>query len=292
MDKGTDKDYEALLEDYQDALMRLIMYRVGQENGKRLLEEKEKLENSGFEVPKELDEKCIDLIQSTCDSKDRKQVPVSEGAYGNESPHRFHLHTVGRALVAAILAAVMLFCVAYAANDQFRVNVLNFFLELRENGTQFFFGSGASGERQPNLSGTSAGDADFPFEFTYIPEGFELIVQESHDLKAFGMHFHSRYARPDDEYSNFLFDICPINSGTGMLVDTENADVTNATIHGYDGWIIKKVDVPSGRECTMYLWLDLENGYSFEYCAIGISDVEIQKIFDNLMINEQLLKTS
>ena len=106
------------------------------------------------------------------------------------------------------------------------------------------------------------------------------------------MQFHSRYARPDDEYSNFLFDIGPLNNGTGMFVDTENADVINTTIHGYDGWIIKKVDVPSGRECTMYLWFDLENGYSFEYCAIGISDGEIQKIFDNLVINEQLLKTS
>ena len=42
----------------------------------------------------------------------------------------------------------------------------------------------------------------------------------------------------------------------------------------------------------MYLWFDMENGYSFEYCAIGISDDEIQKIFDNLVINEQLLKTS
>ena len=290
MDKGADKEYEALLEDYQDALMRLIMYRVGQEDGKRLLEEMEELKNSGFEVPKELDEKCIKLIQSACDSKDRKQVPVSEGAYGNESPHRFHLHTVGRALVAAILAAVMLFCVAYAANDQFRVNVLNFFLELRENGTQFFFGSGASGERQPNLSGTSAGDAGFPFEFTYIPEGFELVVQEVQDMKGNGTGFYAGYGCPDDEYSNFFFDVSPINNGTGMFVDTENADVTNTTIHGYDGWIIKKMDVLSGKESTMYLWFDLENGYSFSYCVIGISDDEIQKIFDNLVINEQFLK--
>lgn len=288
MNNETDREYEALLENYEDALMRLVMYQVAQEDGKRLLKEMEELENSGFEVPKELDEKCIKLIQSACAHNERKQVPAGAGTYEKESPRRLRLYSAGRMLVIAILAAVVLFCVAYAANEQFRVNVLNFFLELRENGTQFFFGPGGSGDVQPNLSGTSG---EFPFEFTYIPEGFELIKQEVQDMKGDGTGFFSRYSYLNDESSNFLFHIRPINSGTGMFVDTENADVTNTTIHGYDGWIIKKVDGSSGKECTTYLWFDLENGYSFSYCVIGISDNELQKIFDNLVINEQLLKT-
>ena len=37
----------------------------------------------------------------------------------------------------------------------------------------------------------------------------------------------------------------------------------------------------------MYLWFDLENGYSYEYCSIGISDNELQKIFDGIVIKEQ-----
>ena len=153
MDKGTDKDYEALLENYQDALMRLVMYQVGQEDGKRLLKEVEELENSGFEVPKELDEKCIKLIQSTCALKEHKQISTEAGICEKKSSRRLRLHTAGRALLVAVLAAVMLFCVAYAANEQFRVDVLNFFLELRENGTQFFFGAGESGDKQSNLPG-------------------------------------------------------------------------------------------------------------------------------------------
>ena len=59
-----DKEYEALLENYEDAMMRLVMYRVAQEDGKKLLEEAEQLEADGFEVPKELDEKCLNLIRS------------------------------------------------------------------------------------------------------------------------------------------------------------------------------------------------------------------------------------
>lgn len=62
MSKEVDQDYQVLLENYEDALMRLVMYRVAKEDGKRLLEEAEELERSGFEVPKELDEKCLKLI--------------------------------------------------------------------------------------------------------------------------------------------------------------------------------------------------------------------------------------
>lgn len=109
-------------------------------------------------------------------------------------------------------------------------------------------------------------------------------MQRAQDVGEIGVHYISRYERYDDEHSNFYFDICPINSGTGMLVDTENAEVINTTIHGHDGWIIKKVDVPSGRECTTYFWFDLEHGYSYEYCSIGISDNELKKIFDNIVI--------
>ena len=51
MSKEVDKDYEALVEDYEDALMRLVMYRVAQEDGKRLIQEAENLEKSGFAGP-------------------------------------------------------------------------------------------------------------------------------------------------------------------------------------------------------------------------------------------------
>ena len=285
MSNEADRNYEALMEDYEDALMRIVMYQAAREDGKRLLEEMEELENSGFEVPKELDEKCIRLIQSACAPEERKQVPAKAGTCKNESPRRLRLYTVGRMLVVAILAAVVLFCVAYAANEQFRVNTLNFFLELRENGTQLFFDFGGSGTRRPSTI-----NGEFAFEFTYVPEGFELYTQEVRDLKEIGTGFFSWYQCSDDEYSNFYFDITPVNSGTGMSIGAPNADIISTTIHGHDGWSIKGVDGPSGKEYTTYLWFDLEHGYSFTYSAIGISDQEVQKIFDNLVINYQMLK--
>lgn len=47
MGNEIDKDYSALIEDYEDALMRLVMYRVAQEDGKRLLQEAQELDKIG-----------------------------------------------------------------------------------------------------------------------------------------------------------------------------------------------------------------------------------------------------
>lgn len=285
MNNNTDREYEALVENYEDALMRIVMYQVAQEDGKRLLEELEELKNSGFEVPEELDKKCIKLIQSACAPQERKQVPAMAGTCKKESPRRLRLYTAGRMLMVAILAAVVLFCAAYAANEQFRVDTLNFFLELQENGTRLYFDFGGLETRRPSTI-----NGEFAFEFTYIPEGFELYKQEVIDMKAYGTGFFSGYQCPDDEYSNFDFYITPIDSSTGISIGAPNAEIINTTIHGHDGWSIKGVDGPSGREYTTYLWFDLEHGYSFDFSAIGISDREVQKIFDNIVINYRMLK--
>lgn len=287
MSKDVDKDYEALMEDYEDAMMRLIMYRVAQEEGKRLLQEAEELEKSGFEVPKELDEKCLKLIREGCASETRSRVPSSEGTREEDSRRRgVRLYTVARAALIAILAAVVLFCAAYAVNEDFRVGVLNFFLELRENGTWFSFqNSGEGGNRgyQPQTSNT---EEEFLFEFTYIPDGYELFDQEIYDY-ATRKGYYCAYSATEDLPREFYFDICPISEGTGLLVDTEDAVVTEMTIHGHDGWLIEKKEVTSQRKKTMYFWFDLEKGYSYCFSSVGISPEENQKIFDGIVISEQ-----
>ncbi len=288
MSKEVDKDYEALVEDYEDALMRVVMYRVAQEDGKRLIQEAENLEKSGFEVPKELDEKCLKLIRDGCAAGQRSQAPSPEGAFEGHSRRRgIRLYTVARAALIAILAAVVLFCTAYAINEDFRVGVLNFFLELRENGTWFSFqnsGEGGNSGYQPQTSNT---EEDFPFEFTYIPEGYELFDREVYDLGADGKGYYCGYLATEDAPHEFYFDISPVSEGTGLFVDTEDAVVTEMSIRGYDGWLIEKTDTVSQRESVMYLWFDLSLGYSFEFSSLGISPEESQKIFDRIVIFEQ-----
>ena len=260
MSKEFDKEYEALVENYEDALMRLVMYRVAQEDGRRLLKEAEELENSGLEVPKELDEKCRKLIQAGCAPQEHNRPPAMAGGRNNKPSRRLSLERVGQIFVAAILAAVLLFCVAFAANEQFRVNVLNFFLELRENGTWFSFGSEESGEVQPILPGNSLADGEFPFEFTYIPEDYELLVHEIYDVQTNKANYLEVYCNPNRK--NFSFDVFTISKGLGSLVDTEDAEVKDVKIHGCDGQMIQKTDTLSGETEIIYIWFNLDSVYT------------------------------
>ena len=281
MSKEFDKDYEALVENYEDALMRLVMCRVAQEDGRRLLKEAEELENSGLEVPKELDEKCRKLIQAGCAPVEHNRPPAMAGGRNNKPSRRLSLERVGQIFVAAILAAVLLFCVAYAANEQFRVDVLNFFLELQENGTWFSFGSGESGGVQPNQPGASVADGEFPFEFTYIPEGYELSM---HDSQTDVVRFSETYDYPNHDFKRFSFDVFTITNTTGLLVDTEDSEVKNVKIHDCDGQIIKKIDALSGEPEIIYIWFDLKNELGFRYFSMGISPEESEKIFDGIVL--------
>lgn len=164
MSKKVDRHYDTLVEDYENALMRLVIYRMAREDAERLLAEAEALENSGFEVPKELDEKCLRLIKENCASEKRIQAPSEEGACMGASRRRgrVRLRTVLRAVAAAVLAAVLLFCGTYAANKEFRVNVLNFFQRLDENGTWFYFRSDATGEAWPGALPQAGADRRAP----------------------------------------------------------------------------------------------------------------------------------
>ena len=287
MNHGADKDYEALLEDYEDAMMRLVMYRVAQEDGRRLLEEAEELERSGFEVPKELDEKCLKLIEKSRASQERETAPVGTGAVEDDSPRRFRLHKVGQLAMAAILAAVLLFGVAYAINEDFRISVLNFFLELQEDGSWFSFRNGGTGEAKNYQPQSSGVQGEFPFEFTYIPEGYELFDQKIYDMGSDGDGYYCAYFSAEDPPHEFYFEIWPVSEGTNLLVDTEDAVVTEMTIRGHDGWLIEKTYVTSQRESMMYFWFDLADKYAFCYSSLGISPEESQKIFDGIVMSEQ-----
>lgn len=279
-----DKEYEALLENYEDAMMRLVMYRVAQEDGRKLLEEAEQLEADGFEVPKELDEKCLKLIRDAAAGRQPKQFLNKTNANTGRTRSHPRLRMVGRMALAAVLAATLMFTVAYAASPEFREGVLTFFTKVEEIGTYFFFNSSSEGEPTPDESSSLTLKDGMPFEFTYVPEGYELYRQEAYDHGINGVFYQAVYYDPNDDLNNFDFLVSPISEGTGLFVDTEDATITHTSIHGYDGQIIQKIDALSGRECITYLWFDLENGLSFSYNSSGILPDESEKIFEGIVL--------
>lgn len=284
-----DKEYEALLENYEEAMMRLVMYRVAQEDGKQLLEEAEQLEASGFEVPKEFDEKCLKLIREASAPMGQKPIQLLNGSHRSETRTRSHprLRMVGRMALAAVLAAALLFTVACAASPKFREGVLQFFTRVEEIGTYFTFYSNGADTPAPSVSSPLIIKDGMPFEFTYIPEGYEINIREAFDGGVFGTDYLCIYVDPNNDPNNFIFEINCIGEETGVLLDTEDAQVTEMKIRGYDGYHIQKIHSISGRNIISYVWFDLENELMFQYTSVGISAEESSRIFDSIVIYSQ-----
>lgn len=273
MRKDTDKTYEALVEDYKDARMQLIAYQAAQENGKN----PEDLKKTGLEAPGKLEARYWV----------HNRAPSAEGDWaGTSQGYGYRLYTAMRAVVIATLAAALLFCAAYALNEEFRVGVLNFFLELQENGTWFFRQNDdreASGTNQPQ---PSAPEGEFPFAFRYTPDGYELYRKERYDQGANGVRYLCTYGYTGQEFNHFSFEILTISEGLGLFIDTDDAEVEHVKIHGYDGEIVQKIDALSGEQEIIYVWFDLENQFGFIFTCMGISPEEAQKIFDGITISD------
>ena len=280
-----DKEYEALLENYEDAMMRLVMYRVAQEDGKKLLEEAEQLEADGFEVPKELDEKCLNLIRSA--SAERK--PRLNRTNTNTGHARSHprLRMAVRTALAAVLAATLMFTVAYAASPEFRAGVLRFFTKVEEIGTHFFFYSNGSATPAPDASSPSTINDGLSVKFTYIPDGYEKYEEFALEHGEDATHYLFSYIDKHDEINNFSLEILPVGENSSVIVDTEDATVQSTIIHGYSGMLIEKTDAFTERNQVQCVWINETDKLFYSYFSLGISSDESQKILNSIVINDK-----
>ena len=257
---------------YEDDILAFLMDGMLEEEGRALLEENERLNaDPAAAIPAELDERCRALLRSAFPDEPLKK------------PERVTWKIMKRVLIAAVIAAT-LFATAYAAVPEFRAGVLNFWTEVKEIGTYFYFYSNSTDTPAPSASSPLIIKDGMPFEFTYIPEGYEINTREAFDGGVFGTDYLCIYVDPNNDPNSFIFEINCIGEETGVLLDTEDAQVTEMKIRGYDGYHIQKTHSISGRNIISYAWLDLENELMFQYSSIGIPSEESQRIFDGIVI--------
>ena len=122
---------ERLYNDYEDALFALLMDEVAQEEGAQLLEENERLKNDpNAAVPPELDKKSLETIRRTLAGRNRR-----------------HTHTVGwylSRLAIAILAALLLFAVAYASIPDLQLKTLQMLIDNSDVSSRLSFAFGTN----------------------------------------------------------------------------------------------------------------------------------------------------
>lgn len=259
---------------YEDDILAFLMDGMLEEEGRALLEENERLNaDPAAAIPAELDERCRALLQSAFPGEPLKK------------PERVTWKILKRVLIAAVTAAT-LFATAYAAVPEFRAGVLQFFTKVEEIGTYFFFYLDGTATPSPEASSPSITNSGLPFEFTYIPDGYEKYEEFALAFGENATHYLCSYIDKHDEINNFSLEILPVGENSSVIVDTEDATVQNTTIHGYSGMLIQKTDAFTGRNQVQCVWVDETDKLFYSYFSLGISADESQRIFDGIVIYE------
>ena len=218
--------HDRLYENYEDALFALLMDEVAREEGARLIEENERLQNDpDAAVPESLDQRSLETIHRAFSARKR--------------PH----HTAGwylsRAAVA-ILAALLLFGIAYATIPAIRIRTLRVLIQASDLDSQLSMMSEENIEytvasEQQTLAGYTLPDISRKYAVTDQGETpFEAWIKYSHDD---GSIIRLKITRSESSY-----------------LDDEDAPLAEEIeIHGYSGGLIEKGNV------VRVFWHDEDN---------------------------------
>ena len=121
------KREEELQQEYEDILFKIMMDRVAQAEGARLLEENQQLlEVPSAEVPQDIQKHAYKTIQSAFSKKKRRQ----------------RMGSLRRGLRVAAIAAILIALltgITFAAFPDVRAKVINTILDVHDRYTNFFF---------------------------------------------------------------------------------------------------------------------------------------------------------
>ena len=211
---------EEFYEQYDDILFKAVMSQVAKEQGKRLIEENERLKDDpSFEVWEKSYKHGLQTIRGVF-RKGTREVKTKK---------------MGR-LVYRIAVAVMILviftAVAFAAFPDFRADFVNMFLNIYETHTDFTF-----------TPETKESNEDLQITTLWFPNGFELVEKNETSLEYWEIW------RKGNSMITLRKSMIQIQH-----IDTENARVDPILIQSYSGSIITKPCV-----CRI-IWLNTDNG--------------------------------
>lgn len=238
---------EELQQEYEDILFKIMMDRVAQAEGTRLLEENQQLlEQSDAEVPQEIQKHAYKTIRSAFSKRTRSQ----------------RVGSLRRGLRVAAIAAILIALltgVTFAAFPDVRAKVFNTILDVHDKYTNFFFGDKTSSYQNPSTSGIAV-------QLSWIPEEYTLVSDISNDSYAL-----KRYENGDELIR--VYKMLP----NSCAVDTEDALVTSITIQGYEATLIEK------NNEKHILWLNTDTNIVYFISTENVSLETILKISKNIL---------
>lgn len=233
---------EQLMQEYEDLTFKILMDRVSQAEGARLLEENERLlADPAAAVPESVQRRTEKTIQDAFDGRKKEFV------------HR----SLRRALKVAVIAAILLATTAtvvFAVSPTARAKMKNTIRNAYETHTDF------------NYTGDTQSPEELEITTGWLPEGFSV-----QDEGSIGTHTWEDYINATGDTINIQKSY-PIS----MAVDTENADITYIDIQGYDATFITKNDE------VRVLWLNTDKNVVYFINSEGLPPDTILKIAENI----------
>ena len=255
------KTHERLFEDYEDACFALLMEKIAKQEGERLEQlNQELIENPNFEVPKTTDQKCLRTIER-CFAHQQRRTALRSVTH--------ILHFAAIIVVVSILA----FTTAFAISEDIRVATRNLLITVNERYTDFRMKieDPSGNTSQASVSGQSSNcvEADSYFDHLvvgWIPEGFQIVkVDYNH---------WTYYENQGGDWIQILIS----SEDSAIQIDTENAEVSNASINALPAVIVKK------GEQVVILLTNTDKGLFYTVISHGVDCEITKKIAENLII--------
>lgn len=229
--------YEKLMEQYDEAAFALMMDRSAEEEGAELLRMFREASDTGAlpEYSDALDRRCRDSIEREFGKRTR----------------RVRFRRFGQSLVRAavvVFAMIGLAGTLIMSVEAWRAPVLSYIMESFGEYAELDFSN------TPDQIKTEINPND-PFR-PILPDGYQEVYYEVTDSLVCSMY--------ENETANYIvFDMSRATGDYGF--DTEDADVNQTTLEGYDALYITK----DGRQ--QMIWIDEVKGIVFNLTADALS---------------------
>lgn len=202
---------EALTARYEDAVFVLLLNEVAESEGRRALEENERLQECGeAAVPEEVRRRCRNVILRGSAGKELRRLDRG-----------FRKVLTKVALVA--LMAALVFTTVFAVSPKFRGKTIDFVMEVFDDRAEIRFAPGDGTEDDGPVPEMTVG---------WLPEGFVLTRDEEHSSARL-----YEYLGPDEAaISVSIMELI----GAGMAIDTEGAEMLECRVQGQDALLVDK----------------------------------------------------
>lgn len=217
MPNNKEEELKKLNEDYEDSLFRLVMNDIAEKEGKLLFEESKQLKMDSEDMPTQ---ENIDRFTKLLDLHIKKAKKTNDN-------HTF-TKILNRAAVI-ILVIIVFFSTAMVSVEAFRVQVLDFLINIETKYTSFQLNN--SDDTQDNekliVNWTHS------YAPTYIPDGYEVSsASDSDSIKRIKF---------DSQDNNLTIIYTDYNSTDSIAIDTEGASlVKTIDINGQEGTLAVK----------------------------------------------------